>query len=141
MGVLRIGTDAGIEGTNFLSYPGPGPEAIAREIVTFVKPLLLGADPLEIGRHLPFGISRARLPGSRFTGCWATAETGSRCTCHRRTTRVHRNTLTRGPIGASRGGVGTSSTHRAPRGARTPLRRSPSISTPVIGSAMRSATT
>ena len=25
MGVLRIGTDAGIEGTNFLSYPGPGP--------------------------------------------------------------------------------------------------------------------
>ena len=51
MGVLRIETDAGIVGTNFLSYPGPGPEAIAREIVTFVKPLLLGADPLEIGRH------------------------------------------------------------------------------------------
>jgi L-alanine-DL-glutamate epimerase-like enolase superfamily enzyme len=52
MGVLRIETDAGIEGTNFLSYPGPGPEAIAREIVTFVKPLLLGADPLEIGAAL-----------------------------------------------------------------------------------------
>jgi L-alanine-DL-glutamate epimerase-like enolase superfamily enzyme len=51
MGVLTIATDAGIQGTNFLSYPGPGPEAIAREIVTFVKPLLLGADPLEIGRH------------------------------------------------------------------------------------------
>ena len=44
-------TDEGIEGTNFLSYPGPGPEAIAREIVTFVKPLLLGADPLDVGRH------------------------------------------------------------------------------------------
>jgi hypothetical protein len=26
MGVLRIATDAGIEGTNFLSYPGPGPK-------------------------------------------------------------------------------------------------------------------
>ena len=51
MGVLRIATDAGIEGINFLSYPGPGPLAIAHEIVTFVKPLLLGADPLEIGRH------------------------------------------------------------------------------------------
>lgn len=51
MGVLRIGTDEGIEGTNFLSYPGPGPEAIAREIVEFVKPLLVGADPLQIGRH------------------------------------------------------------------------------------------
>ena len=51
MGVLRIATDVGIEGTNFLSYPGPGPLAIAREIVTFVQPLLLGADPLEIGRH------------------------------------------------------------------------------------------
>ena len=51
MGVLRIETDEGIAGTDFLSYPGPGPEAIGREIVTFVKPLLLGADPLEIGRH------------------------------------------------------------------------------------------
>src|SRR5690348_14629230 len=51
MGVLRIVTDEGIEGTNFLSYPGPGPLAIANEIVTFVKPRLLGADPLEIGRH------------------------------------------------------------------------------------------
>src|SRR5690242_12206588 len=51
MGVLRIATDQGIEGTNFLSYPGPGPPAIAQEIVTFVKPLLLGADPPQIGRH------------------------------------------------------------------------------------------
>ena len=51
MGVLRIATDEGIEGTNFLSYPGPGPLAIAREIVTFVKPLLVGSDPLDIGRH------------------------------------------------------------------------------------------
>lgn len=51
MGVLRIETDEGITGTNFLSYPGPGPLAIAGEIVTFVKPLLLGADPLQIGRH------------------------------------------------------------------------------------------
>lgn len=51
MGILRIGTDAGIEGYNFLSYPGPGPAAIAQQIVTFIKPLLLGADPLDIGVH------------------------------------------------------------------------------------------
>jgi len=51
MGVLRISTDAGIEGHNFLSYPGPGPLGIAQQIVTFIKPLLLGADPLDIGVH------------------------------------------------------------------------------------------
>ena len=51
MGVLCISTDAGIEGYNFLSYPGPGPAAIAQQIVTFIKPLLLGTDPLDIGVH------------------------------------------------------------------------------------------
>src|SRR5215470_13979059 len=51
MGILRISTDTGIEGHNFLSYPGPGPAAIALQIVTFIKPLLLGADPLDIGVH------------------------------------------------------------------------------------------
>jgi L-alanine-DL-glutamate epimerase-like enolase superfamily enzyme len=51
MGVLRITTDEGIEGNNFLSYPGPGPAAIAQQIVTFIKPLLVGADPLDIGAH------------------------------------------------------------------------------------------
>ena len=51
MGILRITTDEGIEGNNFLSYPGPGPAAIAQQIVTFIKPLLVGADPLDIGAH------------------------------------------------------------------------------------------
>jgi len=51
MGVLRIATDEGIVGRNFLSYPGPGPAAIADQIVTFVKPWLVGQDPLDIGRH------------------------------------------------------------------------------------------
>jgi L-alanine-DL-glutamate epimerase-like enolase superfamily enzyme len=51
MGVLRIMTDEGIEGNNFLSYPGPGPAAIADQIITFIKPLLVGADPLDIGAH------------------------------------------------------------------------------------------
>ncbi|MGH2851222.1 MAG: enolase C-terminal domain-like protein [Solirubrobacteraceae bacterium] len=51
MGVLRITTDEGIVGRNFLSYPGPGPAAIAEQIVTFAKPLLIGEDPLDIGRH------------------------------------------------------------------------------------------
>jgi L-alanine-DL-glutamate epimerase-like enolase superfamily enzyme len=51
MGVLCISTDAGITGYNFLTYPGPGPDAIAQQIVRFVKPVLVGEDPLDIGRH------------------------------------------------------------------------------------------
>ena len=51
LGVLRIVTDEGIEGNAFLSSPGPGPEAIARQVISVVKPWLLGADPLDIGAH------------------------------------------------------------------------------------------
>ena len=50
MGVLVITTDEGIEGHCTLSFPGPGPEAIARQISRFLAPILIGADPLEIGR-------------------------------------------------------------------------------------------
>jgi L-alanine-DL-glutamate epimerase-like enolase superfamily enzyme len=50
MGVLVLATDEGIEGHCTLSYPGPGPEAIARQIRQFLAPILIGADPLEIGR-------------------------------------------------------------------------------------------
>jgi len=49
MGVLRIRTDEGVEGNNFVSGPGPGAEAIARQIVTTLKPLLVGQDPLDVG--------------------------------------------------------------------------------------------
>src|SRR4051794_41076016 len=49
MGVLTIRTDEGVEGHNFLSLPGPGPEAVAKQILTYLKPLLLGEDPLDIG--------------------------------------------------------------------------------------------
>src|ERR1700734_870540 len=51
LGVLRIETDEGIEGNAFLSSPGPGPAQIADQITTIVKPWLLGADPLDIGKH------------------------------------------------------------------------------------------
>jgi L-alanine-DL-glutamate epimerase-like enolase superfamily enzyme len=51
LGVLRVMTDEGIEGNSFLSSPGPGPAAIAEQIVTVVKPWLAGADPLDIGAH------------------------------------------------------------------------------------------
>jgi L-alanine-DL-glutamate epimerase-like enolase superfamily enzyme len=50
MGVLVIETDEGIDGNDFLSLPGPGPEAVAKQIVTFLAPLLIGEDPLERGR-------------------------------------------------------------------------------------------
>ena len=51
LGVLRVQTDEGIEGNAFLSNPGPGPAQVAEQIVTVVKPWLLGEDPLDIGRH------------------------------------------------------------------------------------------
>ena len=50
MGVLVISTDEGIEGHCTLSYPGPGPEAIALQIRRFLAPILIGSDPLDIGR-------------------------------------------------------------------------------------------
>jgi L-alanine-DL-glutamate epimerase-like enolase superfamily enzyme len=49
MGVLSIHTDEGIEGNDFLSLPGPGPAAVGEQIVRFLKPLLVGQDPLDIG--------------------------------------------------------------------------------------------
>ena len=49
MGVLVISTDEGIDGHCTLSFPGPGPDAIGRQISQFLKPILVGADPLQIG--------------------------------------------------------------------------------------------
>jgi L-alanine-DL-glutamate epimerase-like enolase superfamily enzyme len=49
MGVLTIETDEGVSGHNFLSFPGPGPAAIGQQIVTYLKPLLVGQNPLDIG--------------------------------------------------------------------------------------------
>jgi L-alanine-DL-glutamate epimerase-like enolase superfamily enzyme len=56
-GVLSIRTDEGIEGNTFLSFPGPGPAAIGEQIVTFLKPILAGRDPLELG-VLSIAVSR-----------------------------------------------------------------------------------
>jgi L-alanine-DL-glutamate epimerase-like enolase superfamily enzyme len=49
MGVLRIHTDAGIEGNNFVSMPSAGPAEVAGQILKNFKPLLVGRDPLDIG--------------------------------------------------------------------------------------------
>jgi L-alanine-DL-glutamate epimerase-like enolase superfamily enzyme len=51
MGVLRIRTDEGLEGNAFLSYPGPGPAAIAEQVVRVAGPLLTGEEALDVGRH------------------------------------------------------------------------------------------
>jgi L-alanine-DL-glutamate epimerase-like enolase superfamily enzyme len=51
LGVLRVLTDEGIEGNAFLTSPGPGAEALARQVVGVIKPWLVGADPLDIGAH------------------------------------------------------------------------------------------
>jgi L-alanine-DL-glutamate epimerase-like enolase superfamily enzyme len=49
MGVVTISTDEGVSGHTFLSLPGPGAEAVARQIITSFKPMLVGEDPLDIG--------------------------------------------------------------------------------------------
>jgi L-alanine-DL-glutamate epimerase-like enolase superfamily enzyme len=49
MGVLVLTTNVGIEGNSFLSFPGPGPAAVGAQIVNVLKPLLVGANPLDIG--------------------------------------------------------------------------------------------
>ena len=49
MGVLRIHTDEGIEGNTFVSMPSAGPAEVSNQILKFFKPILVGADPLEIG--------------------------------------------------------------------------------------------
>ena len=49
-GSCAILTDEGIEGNGFLSLPGPGPAEVGSQIVTFLRPLLLGEDALDIGR-------------------------------------------------------------------------------------------
>jgi L-alanine-DL-glutamate epimerase-like enolase superfamily enzyme len=49
MGVLRIRTDEGIEGNSFVSSPGPPPAMTAEQIVTSLKPVLVGQDPLDVG--------------------------------------------------------------------------------------------
>jgi L-alanine-DL-glutamate epimerase-like enolase superfamily enzyme len=49
LGVLTIDTDEGVQGVDFLPGPGPGAAIVGQQIVTFLKPLLLGRDPLEIG--------------------------------------------------------------------------------------------
>jgi L-alanine-DL-glutamate epimerase-like enolase superfamily enzyme len=49
LGVLVIETDEGLQGTDFVGGPGPGPAIIGQQIVNFLKPLLVGRDPLDIG--------------------------------------------------------------------------------------------
>lgn len=61
LGVLSIRTDEGVEGNNFLSFPGPGPAAIGEQIVRVLKPVLVGRDPLDIGALWTEMAARHRL--------------------------------------------------------------------------------
>jgi L-alanine-DL-glutamate epimerase-like enolase superfamily enzyme len=49
LGVLSIETDEGLTGHDFISVPGLGPRQIGQQILTFVRPRLLGRNPLDIG--------------------------------------------------------------------------------------------
>ena len=42
LGVLRIQTDEGIEGNNFVSMPSAGATEVAGQILKFFKPILVG---------------------------------------------------------------------------------------------------
>ncbi|GIX45997.1 MAG: mandelate racemase [Candidatus Tectimicrobiota bacterium] len=49
LGVVTIGTDAGLEGHAFLGSSRQGAEAHVGPLMEWIKPLLLGANPLDIG--------------------------------------------------------------------------------------------
>jgi L-alanine-DL-glutamate epimerase-like enolase superfamily enzyme len=49
LGVLSIETDEGIVGHDFMSLPGIGPRQTGEQILNFVRPRLLGRNPLDIG--------------------------------------------------------------------------------------------
>jgi L-alanine-DL-glutamate epimerase-like enolase superfamily enzyme len=49
LGVLSIETDEGIAGHDFMSLPGIGPRQTGEQILNFVRPRLLGRNPLDIG--------------------------------------------------------------------------------------------
>jgi L-alanine-DL-glutamate epimerase-like enolase superfamily enzyme len=49
LGVLSIDTDEGISGHDFISMPGIGPRQTGAQILSFVRPRLIGRNPLDIG--------------------------------------------------------------------------------------------
>jgi L-alanine-DL-glutamate epimerase-like enolase superfamily enzyme len=49
LGVLSIETDEGITGHDFMSLPGIGPRQTGEQILNFVRPRLIGRNPLDIG--------------------------------------------------------------------------------------------
>ena len=63
MGVLRIETDEGIEGNAFVFGSAPGAESVSAAIVQFIKPRLLGQDPLLISKHWHDMVGMTRATG------------------------------------------------------------------------------
>jgi L-alanine-DL-glutamate epimerase-like enolase superfamily enzyme len=49
LGVLSIDTNDGVTGNAFISFPGIGPVQTGGQILAFVRPRLLGRNPLDIG--------------------------------------------------------------------------------------------
>ena len=49
LGVLSIETDEGITGRTFVSGPGASPEVV-QQIASVIRPMLVGRNPLDIGR-------------------------------------------------------------------------------------------
>ena len=49
LGVLTVRTDEGVEGHSFLGSSGQGADAYAGPLMEFIKPMLVGRNPLDIG--------------------------------------------------------------------------------------------
>ena len=49
LGVMTITTDEGIEGHSFLGSSRQGADAFTGPLIEFIKPMLMGRNPLDIG--------------------------------------------------------------------------------------------
>ena len=49
LGILTIGTDEGVEGHSFLGSSRQGADDFAGPLMSFLKPIIMGRNPLDIG--------------------------------------------------------------------------------------------
>ena len=84
LGLLRIGTDAGIDGYAFLGSSTSTAETDAGALVRYLKPQLIGRDPL--ARESLHAAMRARRTACSTTRWTTTSISAARSRCRRRST-------------------------------------------------------
>jgi len=88
LGIVTVQTDEGIEGHSFLGSPLQGADAFAGPLMTLVKPMLLGRNPLDIGALWQEMWGRHRLVPLKAIGAvdvalWDLAGKAARMPIHR----------------------------------------------------------